>query len=39
MTHDPTSDPLDDLYRRLRRIGETTVDVAERVIYAVVKES
>jgi len=28
-----------ELYRRLRRIGETTVDVAERVVYAVVKES
>ena len=27
-----------ELYRRLRRIGETTVDVAERVVYAVVKE-
>lgn len=28
-----------EIYRRLRRIGETTVDVAERVIYSVVKES
>ncbi len=28
-----------ELYRRLRRIGETTVDVAERVVYSVVKQS
>ena len=28
-----------ELYRRCSRIGETVVDVAERVIYAVVKES
>jgi len=28
-----------ELYRRLRRIGETTIDVAERVVYSVVKES
>jgi uncharacterized protein Yka (UPF0111/DUF47 family) len=28
-----------ELYRRCARIGETVVDVAERVIYAVVKES
>jgi uncharacterized protein len=28
-----------ELYRRCSRIGETAVDVAERVIYAVVKES
>jgi uncharacterized protein Yka (UPF0111/DUF47 family) len=28
-----------ELYRRCSRIGETTVDVAERVIYAGVKES
>jgi uncharacterized protein Yka (UPF0111/DUF47 family) len=30
---------LRELYRRLARIGETVVDVAERVVYAVVKES
>lgn len=28
-----------EVYRRLRRVGETTVDVAERVVYSVVKES
>jgi uncharacterized protein Yka (UPF0111/DUF47 family) len=28
-----------ELYRRCSRIGETVVDVAERIIYAVVKES
>jgi hypothetical protein len=28
-----------ELYRRCSRIGETAVDVAERVVYAVVKES
>ena len=28
-----------ELYRRCARIGETVVDVAERVLYAVVKES
>jgi hypothetical protein len=28
-----------ELYRRCSRIGETVVDVAERVRYAVVKES
>ena len=28
-----------ELYRRGSRIGETVVDVAERVLYAVVKES
>ena len=28
-----------ELYRRLRRVGETTIDVAERVVYSVVKES
>jgi uncharacterized protein Yka (UPF0111/DUF47 family) len=28
-----------ELYRRSSRIGETVVDVAERVVYAVVKES
>jgi uncharacterized protein len=28
-----------ELYRRCARIGETVVDVAERVVYAVVKES
>jgi uncharacterized protein len=28
-----------ELYRRCSRIGETVVDVAERVVYAVVKES
>jgi uncharacterized protein Yka (UPF0111/DUF47 family) len=28
-----------ELYRRLARIGETIVDVAERVVYSVVKES
>jgi hypothetical protein len=28
-----------ELYRRCSRIGEGVVDVAERVIYAVVKES
>jgi hypothetical protein len=30
---------LRELYRRCERIGEVVVDVAERVIYAVVKES
>lgn len=30
---------LRELYRRLAKIGETVVDVAERVVYAVVKES
>jgi uncharacterized protein Yka (UPF0111/DUF47 family) len=30
---------LRELYRRCGRIGETVVDVAERVIYSVVKES
>jgi uncharacterized protein len=30
---------LRELYRRCARIGETVVDVAERVVYAVVKES
>ena len=28
-----------ELYRRCSRIGETVVDVAERIQYAVVKES
>ncbi len=28
-----------ELYRRSSRIGEAVVDVAERVVYAVVKES
>lgn len=28
-----------ELYRRCSRIGETVVDVAERVIYAVMKQS
>ncbi len=28
-----------ELYRRCSRIGETVIDVAERVVYAVVKES
>jgi hypothetical protein len=28
-----------ELYRRCPRIGESTVDVAERVLYAGVKES
>ena len=28
-----------ELYRRCARIGETVVDVAERVVYAVVKQS
>ena len=28
-----------EVYRRSARIGETVVDVSERVIYAVVKES
>jgi uncharacterized protein len=28
-----------ELYRRCARIGETVVDVADRVIYAIVKES
>ncbi len=28
-----------ELYRRCSRIGDTTVDVAERVIYSVVKQS
>jgi uncharacterized protein Yka (UPF0111/DUF47 family) len=28
-----------ELYRRCMRIGETVVDVAERVIYAIVKEA
>ena len=27
-----------ELYRRCSRIGEMVVDVAERVVYAVVKE-
>lgn len=30
---------LAELYRRCSRMGETVVDVAERVVYAVVKES
>jgi phosphate uptake regulator len=28
-----------ELYRRLSRMGEGAVDVAERVVYAVVKKS
>jgi hypothetical protein len=28
-----------ELYRRCSRIGESAVDMAQRVIYAVVKES
>ena len=28
-----------ELYRRCSRIGETVVEVAERVVYAVVKQS
>jgi hypothetical protein len=28
-----------ELYRRCSRIGEQVIDVAERVIYAVMKES
>jgi hypothetical protein len=28
-----------ELYRRCARIGEVVVDVAERVIYAIVKQS
>ena len=28
-----------ELYRSCARLGETVVDVAERVIYAVMKES
>lgn len=28
-----------ELYRRCARIGETAIDVAERVVYAVVKQS
>ena len=28
-----------ELYRRCARIGETLVDVAERIAYAVVKQS
>jgi uncharacterized protein Yka (UPF0111/DUF47 family) len=28
-----------ELYRRLDRIGETVIDVAERIVYAVVKQS
>ena len=28
-----------ELYRRCLRIGELVVDVAERVVYAVVKQS
>jgi len=28
-----------ELYRRCARIGETVIDVAERVVYAVVKQS
>ena len=28
-----------ELYRRCSRIGDTAIDVAERVVYAVVKES
>jgi uncharacterized protein Yka (UPF0111/DUF47 family) len=30
---------LQELYRRCSRMGETAVDVAERLIYAVIKES
>lgn len=30
---------LRELYRRCQRIGETVIDVAERVVYAVVKQS
>jgi len=28
-----------ELYRRCSRLGEVVVDVAERVVYAVVKQS
>jgi hypothetical protein len=28
-----------ELYRRCARIGDEVIDVAERIIYAVVKES
>jgi hypothetical protein len=28
-----------ELYRRFSRIGEAVVDVAERIVYAVVKQS
>ena len=28
-----------ELYRRCERIGEAVIDVAERVVYAVVKQS
>ena len=28
-----------ELYRRCARIGEVVIDVAERIVYAVVKES
>ena len=28
-----------ELYRRCSQLGETVVDVAERVVYAVMKES
>jgi hypothetical protein len=28
-----------ELYRRFSQLGETVVDVAERVVYAVMKES
>ena len=28
-----------ELYRRCSRIGEVVIDVAERVVYAVVKQS
>jgi hypothetical protein len=28
-----------ELYRRCSRIGETVVEVAERVVYAIVKQS
>ena len=27
-----------ELYRRCTRVGETVVDVAERVVYAVIKQ-
>lgn len=30
---------LRELYRRCDRIGEIVIDVAERIVYAVVKES
>ena len=30
---------LRELYRRCDRIGEVVIDVAERIVYAVVKES